>query len=121
MDGKQIGKCNSLGTPHEYDLGALPPGKHALTLRIDNRIVDVNPGFLAHSITDHTQGNWNGVVGKIELRPVAALRVEEARIEPSLAEKSVKVIVTANGKQKGKVTAKVRYAGPLRDLFESEP
>jgi hypothetical protein len=119
INGKQIGKCNSLGTPHEYDLGALPPGKHALTLRIDNRIVDVNPGFLAHSITDHTQGNWNGVVGKIELRPVAALRVEEARIEPSLAEKSVKVIVTANERRKGKVTAKVRYAGPLRDLFES--
>ena len=119
VDGKQIGKCNSLGTPHEFDLGALPPGKHVLTLRIDNRIVDVNPGFLAHSMTDHTQGNWNGVVGKIELRPVAALRVEEARIEASLAEKSVKVIVTANGKRKGRVTAKVRYAGPLRDLFES--
>ena len=87
-----------LGHAARYDLGALPPGKHTLTLRIDNRIVDVNPGFLAHSITDHTQGNWNGVVGKIELRPVAALRVEEARIEASLAEKSVKVIVTANGK-----------------------
>ena len=120
VNGKQIGKCNSLGTPHEFDLGALPPGKHTLTLRIDNRIVDVNPGFLAHSMTDHTQGNWNGVVGKIELRPVATLRVDEARIEPSLAEKSVKIMITANDKQTGKVTAKVRYAGPLRDLFESE-
>jgi len=119
INGNQIGKCNSLGTPHEYDLGALPPGKHTLTLRIDNRIVDVNPGFLAHSMTDHTQGNWNGVVGKIELRPVAALRVLEARIEPSLAKKSVKVVVTANEKQTGKVTAKIRYLGPLRDIFES--
>jgi hypothetical protein len=118
VDGKQVGKCNSLGTPHEYDLGALPPGKHALTLRIDNRIVDVNPGPLSHSITDHTQGNWNGVVGKIELRSVAALRVQEARIEPSFAEKSVKVIVTADGKQNGKVTAKVLYNG-LRGGFES--
>ena len=33
----------------------------------------------------------------------------------------MKVIVTANGKQAGKITAKVRYAGPLRDFFESEP
>jgi len=119
VNGRQIGKSNSLGTPHEYDLGVLPPGKHSLTLRIDNRIVDVDPGPLSHSMTDHTQGNWNGVVGKIELRAVAALRVEEARIEASHAEKSVKVIVTANGNQQGKVTAKVGYLGPLRDHFES--
>jgi Glycosyl hydrolases family 2, sugar binding domain/Glycosyl hydrolases family 2 len=120
VDGKQIGKCNSLGTPHEYDLGALPPGTHTLTMRIDNRILDVNPGPLSHSITDHTQGNWNGVVGRIELRPVASLRLLEARIEASLAGKSVKVNVTTNEPQKGKVTAKVRYLGPLRDLFESK-
>lgn len=119
VDGKQIGKCNSLGTPHDYDLGALPPGKHVLTLRIDNRIVDVNPGPLSHSITDHTQGNWNGVVGKIELRPVAALRMVDARIDASLAQKSVKVTVIANGKDAGKVTATVRYLGPLRDMFVS--
>ena len=120
VDGKEIGRCNSLGTPHECDLGPLPPGKHVLTLRIDNRIVDVNPGYLAHSVTDHTQGNWNGAVGRIELRPVAPLHVHEARIEPSFAGKSVKVIVTANTNGTGKVTAKVRYAGPLRDHFESE-
>ena len=121
VDGKEIGKCNSLGTPHAFDLGPLPPGKHGLTLRIDNRIMDVNPGILAHSVTDTTQGNWNGVVGKIELRPLAALHVQEARIEPSFAEKSVKVIVTANTNRKGKVTAKVRYLGPLRDHFETAP
>ncbi|MCB1130872.1 MAG: beta-galactosidase, partial [Verrucomicrobiae bacterium] len=120
VNGKQVGKSNSLGTPHEFDLGALPPGKHTLTLRIDNRIVDVNPGYLAHSMTDHTQGNWNGVVGTMELRPVAALRIHEARLEPSFAGKSVKVIVTANEGGKGKVSARIRYMGPLRDLFESQ-
>lgn len=119
VDGRETGKCNSLGTPHEFDLGALPPGKHVVTLRIDNRIIDVNPGFLAHSMTDHTQGNWNGVVGAIELRPVAALRVDEARVEPSFAENSVKILVTAKGSGEGKVSAKVRYLGPLRDHFET--
>jgi hypothetical protein len=120
VDGKLVGKSNSLGTPHEFDLGALPPGKHTLTLRIDNRIVDVNPGFLAHSMTDHTQGNWNGVVGKMELRPVAALHVQEARVEPSFVGKSVKIMVTANRSGDAMVSAKVRYLGPLRDVFESE-
>ena len=68
LDGKEVGKCNSLGTPHEFELGGLTPGKHVITLRIDNRLGEVNVGSLSHSVTDHTQGNWNGVVGKIELR-----------------------------------------------------
>lgn len=51
---------------------------------------------------------------------VAALHVQEARIEPSFAGRSVKVIVTANTNGTGEVTAKVRYAGPLREHFESE-
>lgn len=121
INGKSIGKCDSLGTPHEFDLGALPPGKHTITLRIDNRIIDVNPGNLPHSMTDHTQGNWNGVVGNMELRPVAPLRMVEARVEPSFAGKSVKIVVTANHDGEGKATAKIRYLGPQKDLFQSEP
>lgn len=121
IDGKEIGKGNSLGTPHEFDLGALPPGKHTLTLRIDNRILDVNPGMFAHSVTDATQGNWNGVVGNMELRPVAALHIHEARVEPSFSGKSVRLVVTANRSGSGKVTGKVRYLGPLRDAFETKP
>ena len=40
VDGREAGKGDSLGTPHEFDLGELTPGKHVLTLRIDNRIGD---------------------------------------------------------------------------------
>ena len=121
VNGKEIGKCNSLGTPHEFDLGALPPGKHTLTLRIDNRIVDVNPGIFAHSVTDATQGNWNGVVGKMELRPGAPLHIHEARVEASFAGKSVNLVVTANRSGSGKITGRVRYLGPLRGFYETAP
>ncbi len=121
VNGKPVGKSNSLGTPHEFDLGALPPGNHTLTLRVDNRIIDVNPGIFAHSVTDATQGNWNGVVGKMELRPVAALHIHEARVEPSFSGKSVNLVVTANQPGSGKVTGKVRYLGPLRDVHETAP
>ena len=58
-----VGSNDSLSTPHEYDLGAaLAPGKHRLTIRVDNRMV-VDVGVNSHSVTDHTQGNWNGIVG----------------------------------------------------------
>jgi hypothetical protein len=119
IDGKERGSGDSLGTPHEFDLGILTPGKHTLTLRIDNRIGEVNVGPLSHSVTDHTQGNWNGVVGKIELRPVPVLRLENVWVEPSFAGKSVKVRVASTGQGGGKVSAKIRYAGPLRDAMET--
>ena len=83
VNDQKIGGMNSLGTPHRYNFGALPPGKHTLTLRIDNRQDDVNVGGAAHSISDETQGNWNGVVGKMELRALPSNRIERVDVYPS--------------------------------------
>ena len=67
LDDLPLGRCDSLATAHVYDLGTqVAPGEHRLTIRIDNRmVVDVGPN--AHSMSDHTQSNWNGIVGCIEL------------------------------------------------------
>lgn len=80
LDGQELGRRDSLGTPHEFELGNLTPGKHELTLRIDNRLGAVNVGPLSHSVTDHTQGNWNGVVGRIVLRRRAAARIDNLQV-----------------------------------------
>ena len=93
IDGKPSGTGDSLGTPHEFNLGILTPGRHVLTLRIDNRIGEVNVGHLSHSVTDHTQGNWNGVVGAVELRKQHADHIEEVQVFPSL-DGTVKIRVT---------------------------
>jgi len=39
LDEKEIGSCHSLVAPHEYDLGVVAPGKHRLSIRIDNRMI----------------------------------------------------------------------------------
>lgn len=39
-------------------------GKHLITICIDNRTKEIDPGLNSHSISDHTQTNWNGMVGK---------------------------------------------------------
>ena len=39
-----------------------------LTIQVYNGIENVCVGQDSHSVTDQTQGNWNGIVGKIELR-----------------------------------------------------
>lgn len=90
VDGKLIGTNQSLFTPHEYDLGQLGPGKHSLTLRVDNRpVIDI--GRESHGISDHTQANWNGVVGKIELRTTPLVWIEDVQVYPDVKSKSVVV------------------------------
>lgn len=83
LDGRAIGSCDSLSTPHVYDLGpSCTPGKHRLSIRVDNRmIVEVGPN--SHSVSDHTQSNWNGIVGRIELQSRAPIWIDRQRVFPS--------------------------------------
>ncbi len=90
VDGKLIGTNQSLSTPHEYDLGQFAPGKHTVSIRVDNRrIVDI--GENSHGITDHTQGNWNGIVGRIELRSTPPVWLADVQAYPDIERKSVLV------------------------------
>ena len=82
---------NSLATPHAYNLGvALAPGKHRLTIRVDNRMV-VDVGHDSHSVSDHTQGNWNGIVGHITLSTTDPVWVEDLQVFPRGDAKAVTV------------------------------
>ena len=97
VDGKIFGTNDSLGTPHEYDLGQLAPGRHTLTLRVDNRrIVDI--GEDSTSISDHTQGNWNGIVGDLSLRATPLVWIEDLRVAPHVATSSVTVTGTVGNR-----------------------
>jgi hypothetical protein len=95
VDNQEIGVHNSLCVAHEHDLTvALTPGQHTITLRIDNRINEINVGKDSHSLTDHTQGNWNGVVGKLELRAGAPVWFDDVQVYPDLSRKVAKVRLT---------------------------
>jgi hypothetical protein len=91
IDGKAIGSNNSLFTPHQYDLGTgLAAGRHQFTIRVDNRLI-VDIGVNSHAITDHTQGNWNGIAGNIELALGAPVWVPTFQVFPNLKEGSLRV------------------------------
>jgi hypothetical protein len=95
VDEREIGTNTSLSTPHVYDLShALTAGKHRLSLRVDNRIKEIDVGHNAHSVSDHTQTNWNGVVGKIELRASSLISISNISVVPDLSTKSAKLRVT---------------------------
>jgi beta-galactosidase len=92
LDGTAFGSNNSLGTPHVYELGIPAPGTHTLTIRIDNRLV-VDVGSNAHSVTDYTQGNWNGIVGEIALNSTSAVFLDDVQVFPNVTNHSAKVRV----------------------------
>ena len=70
VNGKKVGHRISLSVPHQYDVTSfLIPGKdNVISVDVYNGIENVCVGQDSHSVTDQTQGNWNGIVGRIELR-----------------------------------------------------
>lgn len=97
LDGKEIGKQDALLTPQRYLLEGLEAGTHTFTLRVDNR-VNIAVGINAHSVSDHTQSNWNGVIGRMTLSVKPALYIEEVQIYPDVNNKQAKVKVNLKGK-----------------------
>ena len=91
VDGKPMGENDALAVPHEYDLSpVLTPGRHVLTIRVDNRLI-LDIGVNSHSISDHNQGNWNGIAGRLELAATAPVWIEDLRVYPHVAARSVTV------------------------------
>ncbi len=104
VDNQEAGMRNSLGTAHQYDLTKLmTPGKHRLTVCIDNRIKDIDPGLNSHSISDHTQSNWNGMIGQLYLEARPLVKITNIQVFPDIKNKRIAVKVTINN-PKGKTT-----------------
>ena len=107
VNGKKAGSENSLAVPHQYDItDLLKPGKNQISIRIDNRMV-IPVGVNSHSISDHTQSNWNGIAGDISLRASSKVFISSVGIYPDIATNSAKVILKLANKSgipfKGKV------------------
>ncbi|MDX8339370.1 glycoside hydrolase family 2 TIM barrel-domain containing protein [Draconibacterium sp. IB214405] len=98
IDSLEIGSDNSLSSPHQFIIPAatVSAGKHKLTIKVDNAIRDIDPGVNSSSLTDHTQGNWNGLVGVLKIYPVSNVRIDQLKLIPNLANKSIQVDVKLN-------------------------
>lgn len=70
VNGREVGHQMSLSTPHQYDITEYVTfgEDNELAICVYNGIENVCVGQDSHSVTDQTQGNWNGIVGAIELR-----------------------------------------------------
>ena len=70
VNGQPVGHQLSLSTPHRYDVTPYikTGASNEILIRVYNGIENVCVGQDSHSVTDQTQGNWNGIVGRIELQ-----------------------------------------------------
>lgn len=123
VDNQKVGMQNSLGTPHDYHLSEyLTPGEHMITLRIDNRVKDIDPGVDAHSISDNTQTNWNGIVGDIMLTASPPITFENVQLYPNVSDKTVHVkgtLANVSGiAQKATIALNVRETASAKKLSE---
>lgn len=96
LDGERVGMQNALLVPQRYVLDNLQAGEHTITLRVDNRM-NIDLGMNAHSISDHTQSNWNGIVGEIKLMAKPSLYIESVQIYPNVARKQAQVEICLQG------------------------
>ena len=95
VDDKEFPANDSLVAPHVTDLGVLTPGKHRLSIRVDNRTQLPTAGHLvdSHSISDGLGAAWNGIVGKIELCSTPLVWIEDVQVFPSVSNETVRVVV----------------------------
>jgi len=97
VNGQKAGEFMSHCVPHEYDLSAfVKPGDNRIVIAIDNTTKEINVGKDSHSITDQTQGNWNGIVGDIYLEKGSLLYFDDIQIYPDITAKKALVRMTLN-------------------------
>ncbi|SFV34618.1 Glycosyl hydrolases family 2, TIM barrel domain [Thermoflavifilum thermophilum] len=112
IDSVLIGQGNSLSCPHEFVLPEnIKPGTHLLTIRVDNRILNINPGKDSHSLTDQTQGNWNGIVGKMFLIAHPLCYIKNIQTFPDIVHQQVIVHLSISNQTKKSIAGKIQLNG----------
>ena len=82
----------SLSTPHQCDVTRfiVPGQRNEIVICVDNNIENVCVGQDSHSVTDQTQGNWNGIIGAMELRSQPRdFFIRKVRLSPDVKRQSL--------------------------------
>jgi len=93
VDRTFCGWEDTLSAPQVFDVtGAMTPGEHTITVLVDNaKLPPVGP---SHAVDERTQTNWNGIIGRMELRATDPVWLEDVQVYPNAAEKKAVVRAT---------------------------
>ena len=104
VNGRGVGHQMSLSVPHVYDVtSALRSGaSNDIVVSVYNGVDGVGVGQDSHSVTDQTQGNWNGIVGRMELQAKPrTVYIKNARVYPDVKGRKIRVEVDLENHVKG--------------------
>jgi Beta-galactosidase/beta-glucuronidase len=95
VDDDLTGSSNDILTAQYYNLtDHLAPGRHVLTILVNNDNSSVPEGVTgSHAWTEHTQSNWNGVIGKFCLEAYNPVHIETVQVYPDIVLKKITVRV----------------------------
>lgn len=95
INGRYAGSCNSLCTPHRYDITEFFTHENMrITIMIDNVSYPVAGG---HMTSQDTQTNWLGITGGICIECLSRPRLENIRLYPDVDSECVKVSANVCG------------------------
>ena len=83
VDQEKIGSVMTLVSSTEMELGRLKPGAHRITIRVDNSVPYPN-AWNSHACDQpgNIAGNWNGIIGRIELSAHEGLFIRDVQVFP---------------------------------------
>jgi hypothetical protein len=94
IDDKYISESSLLESAQVFDLSSfLTPGKHTLTLRINNDR-KLTPYGNVHIYSDDTQTNWNGIIGDFRLEASDNTYIKNVQIFPDTDNKKIRVRIS---------------------------
>jgi hypothetical protein len=103
VNGQPAGKQESLSTPHVYDITDLvmTGKKNVFRIRVDNNMI-YNIGY-SHAVSEETQTNWNGIIGRIELQAFDKVHIEDVQVFTKIKSKQAEFHITILNKMKAPV------------------
>lgn len=107
LDGVLLGGSRLLSATQVVELGNPAPGWHTLTICVDN-----TPSLFAvggsHALSEHTQTNWNGIIGNIFLESRNSFQLAQVRVNPDADKRLFRLSIRLGGEHKDHKTARVK-------------
>lgn len=119
VDGIDRGANNNISTEQVYNLTKfLQPGKHTLTIQVDNTDKNVPPQLLSnsHAYTEDTQTNWNGIIGDFYLEALNQLYISRIQMKTIPISKAFEADITIAGTAKKNFTVSAVLASLGSDV-----
>ncbi len=95
INGKCVGSCDSLCTPHVHDISAyVQQPLVEITVLVKNTDYPTKGG---HLTSPDTQSNWNGITGEMKLEVYREIYVDHVQAYPNPIEKNVILMMQLHG------------------------